>query len=159
MRFESTRAAHSVVQALPAMRGGGPRRELDDGVVVPTPLQARAQVLVYLVEGGRFGVFEGEALIRREQVAAAPFRKTRYLRLGHAALRERRGIDVDAEGALVDLRNPHHDERPQRRRQRRGPALERAVKESKGPFSTALAEQFPAAFVRPPSGLPTMSRS
>jgi hypothetical protein len=79
--------------------------EFDDCVVAPALLQANAQVVVYLAERGRLGVFEGDALVRREEIGSAPFRQTCDLFLRYAALRQRGRIDVDAEGAVVDLRN------------------------------------------------------
>jgi len=87
-----------------------------------------------VVDGARiarhpFGHLKGGPLAPVEMGASVPVRHRIGLFLADAALHQHRGIEVDAEGAAIELRHPHGDQRAQRRRHRRAAPVEGAIEQ------------------------------
>jgi hypothetical protein len=84
------------------------RAQLDDGVV-EVPLQSYHELVArpHVRERHRLRVLERHPLALVAQRAAVPVLERPQLDLGYAEFQERRGIDVDAEAAVVELRDPH----------------------------------------------------
>src|SRR5690606_10520197 len=110
---------------------GDERRKFDERILVEMPPEAGEQRIIDLAvrQRHRLGVVEGDALPLLEQRTVAPGGEGVDLLRRHASPFENEGIEIDAERAVIELRDTDRQQRPERRCEGRSLAVERAIKQ------------------------------